>query len=67
MIGPMISSVASRVNYWRQVGMLKGIKFGGENKYLYYKPTEAEVDQIRQRRQKHGVQPTGLNHRDEAQ
>jgi hypothetical protein len=49
-IGPMIGSATSRVNYWRQVGVLKAIKFGGENKYLYYRPTENEVNQIRQRR-----------------
>jgi hypothetical protein len=66
-IGPMIGSVASRVNYWRQVGVLKAVKFGGENKYLYYKPTEAEVDQIRQRRQKRGLKPTVLDHHYEAQ
>jgi len=66
-IGPMIGSVASRVNYWRQVGLLKAIKFGGENKYLYYKPTEADVNQIYQRRQKRGVKPTVLDHPYEAQ
>ena len=66
-IGPMIGSVPSRVNYWRQVGVLKAVKFGGENKYLYYKPTEADMDQIRQRRQKRGVKPTVLDHHYEAQ
>ncbi len=66
-IGPMIGSVASRVNYWRQVGVLKAVKFGGENKYLYYKPTEADMDQIRQRRQKRGVKPKVLDHHYEAQ
>ena len=66
-IGPMIGSVASRVNYWRQVGVLKAVKFGGENKYLYYKPTEADVDQIRQRRHKRGLKPTMLDHYYEAQ
>ena len=66
-IGPMIGSVASRVNYWRQVGVLKAIKFGGENKYLYYKPTEADMNQIRQRRQKRGVKSTVLDHHYEAQ
>ena len=62
-IGPMIGSVTSRVNYWRKVGVLKGMKFGEGNKYLYYKPTETEVDQIHQRREKrganaHGAQPS---------
>jgi hypothetical protein len=66
-IGPIIGSVASRVNYWRQVGVLKAVKFGGENKYLYYKPTEADVNQIHQRRQKRGVKPTVLYHHYEAQ
>ena len=58
-IGPIIGSVASRVNYWRQVGVLKAVKFGGENKYLYYQPTEADVTQIRQRRHKRSVKPNG--------
>jgi hypothetical protein len=54
-IGPMIGSVASCVNYWRQVGVLKGLKFGEGNQYLYYKPTQTDMDQIHQRRQKRGA------------
>lgn len=54
-IGLMIGSVTSRVNYWRKVGVLKGMKFGEGNKYLYHKPTEAEVNQIEERRQKRGA------------
>jgi hypothetical protein len=51
-IGPMIGSAPSRVKYWRRVGVLKGVKSGERNEYLYYKPTEAELEQIRCRRQK---------------
>jgi DNA invertase Pin-like site-specific DNA recombinase len=54
-IGPMIGSVTSRVNYWRKAGVLKGLKCGEGNKYLYYKPTEIEIGQINQRRQKRGA------------
>jgi DNA invertase Pin-like site-specific DNA recombinase len=54
-IGPMIGSVTSRVNYWRKAGVLKALKFGQGNNYLYYKPTETEMGQIQQRRQKRGV------------
>lgn len=62
-VGPMIGSVISRVKYWRQVGVLKGIKFGERNEYLYYQPTPSEVEQIKRQRQKrsskvHGVQPS---------
>jgi DNA invertase Pin-like site-specific DNA recombinase len=51
-IGLMIGAAFSRANYWRRVGVLKGVKIGERNEYLYYKPTEAEVEQIRCRRQK---------------
>ena len=51
-IGLMIGAAFSRANYWRRVGVLKGVKIGERNEYLYYKPTNAEVEQIRCRRQK---------------
>jgi len=62
-IGPIIGSTLSRVKYWRHEGVLKGVRFGERNEYLYYRPTEAEVAMIRQRREKrypraHGVQAT---------
>lgn len=60
-IAPIIGSRAGRVNYWRQVGVLRAIKFGGENKYLYYRPTEANLKQILQRRHKRGVKSTVLD------
>jgi DNA invertase Pin-like site-specific DNA recombinase len=66
-IGPMIGSRPGRVNYWRLTGVLKAIKFGGENKYLYYKPTEADLKQILQRRNKRGMKPTVLDQPYEAQ
>ena len=55
----MIGSVTSRVNYWRQAGVLRGLKFGEGNRYLYFKPTEAEMNQIRQRRIKRGANALG--------
>jgi len=51
-IGPIIGSTPSHVKYWRQAGVLKGVKLGERNDYLYYKPTETDVEQIRHRRQK---------------
>jgi len=51
-IAPMIGSPLDRVKYWRQVGVLRGVRLGERNEYLYYKPTEAEVQQILFRRQK---------------
>ena len=52
-IGPMIGAVTGHVKYWRQAGPLKGVRFSEKNEYLYQKPTEAEVREIRRRRQKH--------------
>jgi DNA invertase Pin-like site-specific DNA recombinase len=51
-IGLRIGSTPNRVKYWRRVGVLKGVKLGERNEYLYYRPTEFEVEQIRRRRQK---------------
>ncbi len=52
-IGPMIGAVTGHVKYWRQTGPLKGVRFSEKNEYLYHKPTEAEVREIRCRREKH--------------
>jgi hypothetical protein len=49
-IGPLIGSVPSRVNYWRLTGVLKAVKTGAGNGYVYYKPTEADIALIRRRR-----------------
>jgi DNA invertase Pin-like site-specific DNA recombinase len=49
-IGPMIGSVPSRVNYWRLTGVLKAVKTGAGNGYVYYKPSEADIALIRRRR-----------------
>ncbi len=49
-IGPMIGSVPSRVNYWRQTGILRGVKTGAGPGYVYYKPTEADIALIHRRR-----------------
>jgi hypothetical protein len=49
-IGPMIGSVPSRVNYWRQTGILKGVKTGAGPGYVYCKPTEADIALIHRRR-----------------
>ena len=40
----MIGSTLNHVKYWRQVGVLKGVKLGERNEYMYYRPSEAEVD-----------------------
>jgi hypothetical protein len=49
-IGTMIGSVATRVNYWRLTGVLKAVKTGAGNGYVYYKPSEADIALIRCRR-----------------
>jgi hypothetical protein len=46
----MIGSVPSRVNYWRLTGVLKAVKTGAGNGYVYYKPSEADIALIRCRR-----------------
>jgi len=51
-IGTIIGSPSKRVKYWRQLGVLRGIRLGEQNEYLYYRPTEAEVEQIQGSRQK---------------
>jgi len=49
-IGPLIGSVPSRVNYWRLTGVLKAVKTGAGNGYVYYKPSEADIALIHRRR-----------------
>ena len=46
----MIVFTASRVNYWRQTGILTGVKTGAGPGYVYYKPTEADIALIHRRR-----------------
>ena len=59
-IGPMIGSVTSGVQYWRRAGVLKGIKLGEKNDYLYYPPTEADLEEIHRRRGKHSPKANTL-------
>ena len=67
-IGPMIGSVTTRVNYWRKAGVLKALKTGTGNQYVYYQPTTADIALIRQRRLIRAQKKfTTCNHHYEAQ
>jgi DNA invertase Pin-like site-specific DNA recombinase len=49
-VAPMIGSRISRVKYWRQVGVLSGLRFSEKNEYLYHKPTGTMIELIHERR-----------------
>lgn len=60
-IAPRIGSTPKRVKYWRQAGLLRGVKLGERNEYVYYSPTEVEMEQIQRRRQKRSPKATASN------
>jgi DNA invertase Pin-like site-specific DNA recombinase len=55
-IAPIIGSVASRVKYWRHVGVLTGLRHSEKEEYLYPHPTSQLVQEIHRRRGLRGKQ-----------
>ena len=48
-IAALIASKPHLVDYWRQQGLLKGIRLNDKNEYLYERPEMAAIQQINQR------------------
>jgi Recombinase zinc beta ribbon domain len=53
-IAQIIGGVASRVKYWRQCGVLSGVRYSEKSEYLYHNPTPAMIQEIRRRRGLYG-------------
>jgi hypothetical protein len=48
-IAELIGTKPHLVDYWRQQGLLQGIRFNDKNEYLYERPETAAIQQIKQR------------------
>ena len=48
-IAEMIGSKPLQVDYWREVGLLNGIRLNDKNEYLYEHPNEDTIQQIKRR------------------
>ena len=48
-IAELIASKHRLVNYWRQKGLLNGIRLNDKNEYLYEHPNEDTIQQIKRR------------------
>jgi DNA invertase Pin-like site-specific DNA recombinase len=49
-IAQIIGGVASRVKYWRHLGVLCGLRYSEKKEYLYPSPTPELIQEIRRRR-----------------
>src|SRR2546425_4509200 len=49
-IEEMIGHRSNRAKYWLKAGVLKVVKLGQHYGYLYFRPTQAELQQMSQRR-----------------
>jgi len=56
-IGELIDSKPNLVNYWREQGLLKGIRRNEKNEYYYERPSPEIIQQIKQRRRMLPAQP----------
>jgi acetylornithine/succinyldiaminopimelate/putrescine aminotransferase len=48
-IAELIASKHRLVHYWRQKGLLNGIRLNDKNEYLYEHPNEDTIQQIKRR------------------
>ena len=48
-VAGLIGSKPTLVDYWREKGILQGIRFNDKNEYLYKRPNLADIEQIKQR------------------
>ena len=48
-IAELIGSKPLLVDYWRQQGLLKGIRLNDKNEYLYERPDADAIQQIKRR------------------
>jgi hypothetical protein len=51
----MLGPGTNRAKYWQKAGVLKVLKLGQQYPYLYYRPTQAELEFMGQRRRKPSV------------
>jgi DNA invertase Pin-like site-specific DNA recombinase len=51
-IEDMLGPGTNRAKYWQKAGVLKVMKLGQQYPYLYYRPTQAELEFMGQRRRK---------------
>lgn len=49
-IGPIVGCVASRVKYWRRLGILTGAPYNDKDECLYHPPTDDAIRLIHRRR-----------------
>jgi hypothetical protein len=48
-IADLIGSKPLSVNYWREVGLLNGVRLNDKNEYLYEHPNADTIQQIKRR------------------
>jgi hypothetical protein len=48
-IGKLTGTKPLLVDYWRQQGLLKGVRLNDKNEYLYERPNRDAVQQIKRR------------------
>ena len=56
-LASMIGLPARGVKDWREAGLIRGVRLGERNEYMYYQPSESAVAEIRSRRQKDAPRP----------
>ena len=61
-IAQIIGGVASRVKYWRHLGVLSGLRYSEKEEYLYPRPTSELIQDIRRRRGLRGKQSDENTH-----
>jgi DNA invertase Pin-like site-specific DNA recombinase len=48
-VAPLIDTKPSMVKYWRQCGLLRGVRYNEKDEYLYERPSDAAVQTIKTR------------------
>ena len=65
-VAQIVGSVAGRMKYWRQLGVLSGTRYSEKDEYLYPRPSLALIEEILRRRglrgKKHRETSMTLNH-----
>ena len=62
-VARIIGGVASRIKYWRHLGLLSGARYSEKSEYLYPRPASAVIEEIHRRRGLRGRKPRmALNH-----
>ena len=66
-IEQMIGHRTNRAKYWLKAGVLKVVKLGQHYGHLYFRPTQAELQQMSQRRRNDAAKSKSIAHAYEAQ